>query len=272
MTPVSLGAALRVSPGHAAGLAARDPGDRLGLGGKDENLETLNELIVRLGLLHNRLWAEAKRSVVLVLQGLDASGKDGTIKHVLTGINPQGCQVVSFKVPTAPELAHDYLRRVHAACPARGDVGIFNRSHYEDIVAVRVRKLAPARVWRKRYRHIREFERVLTDEGTALVKVFLNISRDEQRRRLQERLDDPEKAWKFRLGDLDDRALWTDYQQAYEDALTETSTDWAPWHVVPADHRWVRNLAVAQLLVDALEALDPKLPERDPGLEDVRIS
>ena len=272
MNPVSLRGALRVSPGQPAGLAARDPGDRLGLGHKNENVERLNGLIEQLGLLHNRLWAEARRSLLLVLQGLDASGKDGTIKHVLTGINPQGCRVVSFKAPTTPELAHDYLWRVHAECPERGEVGIFNRSHYEDVVAARVRKLVPEHVWHKRYRHIREFERLLDDEGTMLVKVFLNISRDEQGRRLQERLDDPEKTWKFRLGDLDDRALWADYQQAYEDVLTETSTDWAPWHVVPADHRWVRNMAIAQLLVDALEALDPKLPDRDPGLEDVRIS
>jgi PPK2 family polyphosphate:nucleotide phosphotransferase len=272
VTSVSLGGLLRVSPGHPADLAARDPGDRLGLGAKNENVEQLNELILRLGVLHNRLWAEAKRSLLLVLQGLDASGKDGTIKHVLTGINPQGCRIVSFKAPTAEELAHDYLWRVHAECPLRGEVGIFNRSHYEDVVAVRVRKLVPDHVWHKRYRHIREFERLLTDEGTTLVKVFLHISPDEQAKRLQERLDDPEKAWKFQRSDLDTRALWTEYQEAYDDALRETSTDWAPWHVVPADHKWVRNIAVAQLLIDALEALDPKLPDPDPGLADVRIT
>jgi PPK2 family polyphosphate:nucleotide phosphotransferase len=269
---VSLGGSLCVSPGQRAHLAARDPGDRLGLGGKRESVEPLNELIAGLGRLHNRLWAEAERSLLLVLQGLDASGKDGTIKHVLTGVNPQGCRIVSFKQPTEQELAHDYLRRVHAACPARGEVGIFNRSHYEDVVAARVRKLVPETVWHKRYRHIREFERLLTDEGTTLVKVFLHISRDEQGRRLQERLDDPEKSWKFQRSDLDDRALWTDYQEAYDDVLAETSTDWAPWHVVPADHKWVRNVAVAQILVDTLERLDPKLPEPDPALEDVRIS
>jgi len=272
MKVVSHAALLGVSPGHPADLAGRDPGDRLGLGGKSENLERLDELVARLGVLHNRLWAEAERSLLLVLQGLDASGKDGTIKHVLTGINPQGCRIVSFKAPTPEELAHDYLWRVHSACPERGEVGIFNRSHYEDVVAVRVRKLVPEHVWHTRYHHIREFERLLTDEGTTLVKVFLHISRDEQGKRLQERLDDPEKVWKFQRSDLDDRALWADYQQAYDEALTETSTDWAPWHVVPADHKWVRNMAVAQLLVDALEALDPKLPEPDPSLVDVRIT
>ncbi len=261
-----------MSPGQPAELAARDPGDRLGLGHKQDAAATLDQLIARLAVLHNRLWAEATRSLLLVLQGLDASGKDGTIKHVLTGINPQGCRVVSFKAPSPSELAHDYLWRVHAACPERGEIGIFNRSHYEDVVAVRVRKLAPEHVWQARYQHIRAFERMLTDEGTTVVKVFLHVSSDEQRKRLQERLDDPEKAWKFRRSDLDDRALWPEYQQAYEDVLTETSTEWAPWHVVPADHRWVRNVAVAQLLVDALEALDPKLPDPDPGLADVRIS
>jgi PPK2 family polyphosphate:nucleotide phosphotransferase len=268
----ALGTLLRVSPGEQAGLADRDPGARLGLGDKHDNDAMLAELIARLGVLHNRLWAEAERSLLLVLQGLDASGKDGTIKHVLTGINPQGCRIVSFKAPTPAELAHDYLWRVHAVCPVRGEIGIFNRSHYEDVVAVRVRKLAPEHVWRKRYRHIREFERLLTDEGTTLVKVFLHVSRDEQGKRLQERLDDPEKVWKFQRGDLDDRALWAEYQEAYEDLLTETSTEWAPWNVVPADHKWVRNLAVAQLLVAELEALDPKLPEPDPGLADVQLT
>jgi PPK2 family polyphosphate:nucleotide phosphotransferase len=265
-------ASLAVPPGHRADLAARDPGDRLGLGHKHDGAPILDQLVARLAVLHNRLWAEATRSVLLVLQGLDASGKDGTIKHVLTGVSPQGCRVVSFKAPSPSELAHDYLWRVHAVCPQRGEIGIFNRSHYEDVIAVRVRKLAPEHVWQQRYHHIRAFERMLADEGTTLVKVFLHVSRDEQRKRLQERLDDPEKVWKFQRSDLDDRALWPEYQQAYDDALTETSTEWAPWHVVPADHKWVRNVAVAQLLVDALEALDPKLPDPDPGLADVQIS
>jgi PPK2 family polyphosphate:nucleotide phosphotransferase len=206
------------------------------------------------------------RSVLLVLQGLDASGKDGTIRNVLTGLNPQGCRVVSFKAPTATDLDHDYLWRVHALCPARGEIGIFNRSHYEDVATVRVLELAPAQVWKQRPHHIREFERLLTDEGTAVVKVFLHVSPDEQRRRLQERLDDPEKAWKFRVGDIDARIHWNDYMDAYEDVITETSTAWAPWHVVPADRNWVRNLAVAELLVHTLESLDPKLPALDPAV------
>ena len=223
-------------------------------------------------MLHNRLYAEATRSVILVLQGMDAAGKDGTIRSVMTGVNPQGCRVVSFKAPTGAELQHDYLWRVHAVCPARGEIGIFNRSHYEDIVAVRVRKLAPDQVWKRRYGHIREFERLLSDEGTTVVKVFLHLSRDEQRIRLQERIDNPEKRWKFRAGDLDDRKLWDEFAAAYEDTLRETSTDWAPWYVVPADHNWSRNLAVAEILVAALERLDPKLPEPQPGIESAQIT
>jgi PPK2 family polyphosphate:nucleotide phosphotransferase len=263
---------LHVRPGTPAGLAGRDPGDRLEFPDKQAGLERLDELVTRLGSLHNRLWAESRRALLLVLQGLDASGKDGTIRHVLTGVNPQGCRIVSFKQPTPTELAHDYLWRVHAVCPARGEIGIFNRSHYEDAVTVRVHGLVAKPVWKPRPHHIREFERLLTDEGTRVVKVFLHVSQEEQRQRLQERLDDPEKAWKFRREDLDDRARWGDFMDVYEEVITETSTDWAPWYVVPSDHNWVRNLAVAELLVQALEELDPKFPPPDPSLAGVRIS
>ena len=202
-------------------------------------------------MLHDRLSAEATRSVLLVLQGMDTSGKDGTIRHVLTGVNPQGCRIVSFREPTDAELAHDYLWRVHALCPARGEIAIFNRSHYEDVVAVRVRGLAPERIWRRRFEHIRAFERLLADEGTSVVKVFLHVSRDEQGKRLQERLDNPEKRWKFRVGDLDDRRQFDEFQHAYEDAIRETSTDHAPWYVAPADHNWARNLAVSEILLES---------------------
>jgi PPK2 family polyphosphate:nucleotide phosphotransferase len=263
---------LLVAPGTPAGLAGRDPGSRLGLGDKEAGLRRLDKLVTRLGVLHNRLWAESRRSVLLVLQGLDASGKDGTIRHVLTGVNPQGCRIVSFKEPSATELAHDYLWRVHAACPAGGELGIFNRSHYEDAVTVRAHGLAPKSVWKRRPHHICEFERLLTDEGTHVVKAFLHVSKNEQRKRLQERLDDPEKAWKFRRGDLDDRGQWEDYMDAYEDVITATSTEWAHWYVVPADHNWVRNVAVAELLAHALGELDPQFPPPDPSLADVRIS
>jgi PPK2 family polyphosphate:nucleotide phosphotransferase len=261
---------LRVDPGAAPRLDRRDPDARVGAPSKREGIERLEQLVVQLGVLHNRLFAEAKRAVLLVLQGMDAAGKDGTIRSVLTGVNPQGCRIVSFREPTSTELAHDYLWRIHTVCPARGELGIFDRSHYEDIVTARVRKLVPQHVWRRRYEHVRGFERLLTDEGTTVVKVFLHVSRDEQRRRLQERLDNPEKRWKFSAGDLDDRAHWDDFAEAYEDALRETSTAWAPWYVVPADHNWSRNLAVAEILVATLERLDPQLPE--PTVETTEIS
>ncbi|MBA3843020.1 MAG: polyphosphate kinase 2 family protein [Actinobacteria bacterium] len=270
MSRDSLLADLRVAPGHGPGLLDRDPGERVGASSKKEGAARLAEVVERLGVLHNRLYAEASRSVLLVLQGMDASGKDGVIRSVFTGLNPQGCRVQSFKAPSPVELAHDFLWRVHQVCPARGEIVIFNRSHYEDIVAVRVRKLAEEKVWGKRYDHIRGFEKLLTDEGTTVVKVFLHVSRDEQRVRLQERLDDPEKRWKFRPGDLDDRALWDEFSVAYEDVLGETSTKAAPWYVVPADHNWSRNLAVAGILVAALEEIDPKLPE--PVIEPTTIT
>jgi PPK2 family polyphosphate:nucleotide phosphotransferase len=217
-----------VQPGTPAAIADRDPRDTLGLAGKGEAKKRLGELHVRLQLLQQRLYAESRRSVLHVLQGLDASGKDGVIRSVFRGVNPLGCRAVSFRAPTSTELAHDYLWRVHAALPARGEIGIFNRSHYEDIVTVRVQALAPETVWGRRPEHVREFERMLVDEGTTLVKVFLNLSKEEQRARLQERIDDPEKRWKFRRADLDARALFDDHVVAYEEAITQTSTNWAP--------------------------------------------
>jgi PPK2 family polyphosphate:nucleotide phosphotransferase len=262
--------ALRVAPGKPAALARRDPADRLGLGSREEATLVLEGLVEELRLLQNRLWAEDRQSVLLVLQGVDAAGKDGAIKSVFSGINPQGCRVVSFKAPSPAELAHDFLWRLHAVCPTRGEIGIWNRSHYEDVVAVRVRKLAPKKVWGPRPARIREFERLLTDERTAVLKVFLHVSKDEQRKRLQARIDDPEKRWKFRLGDLDDRKLWDDFASAYEDVITQTSTRWAPWYVVPADRKWVRNVAVATLLVETLRRLDPQLPQPD-GVEGLRV-
>jgi PPK2 family polyphosphate:nucleotide phosphotransferase len=262
--------ALQVKPGSAARIRDRDPRDTLGLG-KDDGKKLLRTLHERLGVFQQRLYAEGARSLLLVLQGIDAAGKDGVIRSVFTGMNPQGCRVASFKAPTSTELAHDYLWRIHAALPARGEIGIFNRSHYEDIVAVRILKLAAEEVWRRRAGHIREWERMLTDEGTTIVKVFLNISKDEQRDRLQERIDNPEKRWKFRRDDLEVRKRFDDYVAAYEAALTETSTEWAPWHVVPADRNWVKSVAVAQLLVEALQRIDPKLPDPEPGIEELRV-
>jgi PPK2 family polyphosphate:nucleotide phosphotransferase len=262
---------LRVVPGTPAGLDARDTSDHLGLGEKERGKSTFKSLEHRLDELHDRLWAEAERTVLLVVQGMDAAGKDGVIRAVLTGLNPQGCSVASFKAPSDIERAHDYLWRVHAAVPPRGHVGAFNRSHYEDVLAARVVGAATAEQCKLRYRHIVEFERLLTDEGTTLVKVFLHLSKDEQRRRFEERLSDPKKVWKFKTGDLEVRAHWDEYQLLYEEVITATSSEHAPWHVVPADHNWVRDVAVATLLVEALERLDPRYPPADPALRDLRV-
>ena len=261
---------LRVDPGSPAAIAARDPADRLGLE-KHEGERRLEELDSRIDDLQYRLYAEGRRSVLLILQGLDASGKDGVIRRVFVGVNPIGLEFRSFGVPAGAEVEHDYLWRIHAALPARGKVGVFNRSHYEDVVAVRMLELAPEEVWRRRYEHIRAFERMLVDEGTAIVKVFLNVSREEQRVRLQERIDDPRKRWKFRRDDLAVRERFADWIAAWDDALTETSTDFAPWHVVPADRNWLKALAVAELLCATLERLDPQLPEPESGLEGLRV-
>jgi PPK2 family polyphosphate:nucleotide phosphotransferase len=259
--------ALRVAPGTAPEIAARDTRDDLGLGDKAAAKEVRRALTDRLDELQGRLFAEGKRSVLLVLQGLDASGKDGVIRSVFSGVNPQAVRATSFRVPTETERAHDYLWRVHAALPPRGTIGVFNRSHYEDVVAVRMHGLAPEETWRRRPAHIREFERMLADEGTMLVKVFLNVSKDEQRVRLQERIDDPAKRWKFRRDDLEVRERFDDYVAAWEEVVTETSSEWAPWYVVPGDRNWVKSTAVATLLVAALEELDPQRPEPEPGLE-----
>ncbi len=262
---------IRIEPGTAPRLAKRDTADVLGLRDKEQAGETLARLRERLETLQGRLYAESRRSVLLVLQGLDASGKDGVIRRVLEGVNPQSCRVVSFRAPTSTELAHDYLWRVHAALPARGEIGIFNRSHYEDVVAVRMLELQPKAVWKRRPGHIVAWERMLVDEGTTIVKVFLNVSRAEQRKRLQERVDNPEKRWKFRQEDLKVRARFDEYLAAYEDVIEQTSSEHAPWHVVPADHNWVKATAVATLLVDALERIDPQLPEPEAGIEGVTI-
>ena len=258
---------MKVEPGTKARLAHRDARDELGWRDKDHARGRLDELRVKLEMLQQRLYADGSHSVLLVLQGLDAAGKDGVIRRVFEGLNPLGCRVASFKAPTPSELAHDYLWRVHAVLPARGEIGIFNRSHYEDVVTVRMLELAPEEVWKRRPAHIVAWERMLVDEGTTLVKVFLNVSKDEQRLRLQERIDDPEKRWKFRRGDLAVRERFDDFVAAYDEVIEQTSSEHAPWYVVPADRNWVKATAVAELLVAALERIDPQLPEPEPGLE-----
>lgn len=218
-----------------------------------------------------KLYAEDRRAVLLVLQGMDTAGKDGTIRTVMTGVNPQSFRIVSFKQPNAEELDHDFLWRIHNAIPGKGHIGIFNRSHYEDVLVVRVHNLVPEKEWRARYERINEFEELLTDGYLTIVKCYLHISKDEQRERLQARLDKPHKLWKFNRGDLEERKLWDDYQRAYEDALTKCNTSYAPWHIIPSDRKWYRNLVVSQILRDTLEKLDPQFPPPEPGLEGIVV-
>jgi PPK2 family polyphosphate:nucleotide phosphotransferase len=232
---------------------------------KEEALADEEKARDRLVELQELLYAEAKHALLIVLQAMDTGGKDGTIRRVMSGVNPQGCSVASFKAPSAEELAHDYLWRVHARVPAKGMIGIFNRSHYEDVLVVRVHELVSKDVWKQRYEQINEFEHYLSENGVAIVKFYLHISKGEQRRRLQARLDDREKLWKFSPGDLPERELWDQYQEAYEDAINRTSTKWAPWYVVPADHKWYRNVVVGRTIVETLHGLDMQYPK--PGFD-----
>jgi PPK2 family polyphosphate:nucleotide phosphotransferase len=240
-------------------------------GDKSDGNELLVELNDKLATLQNLLAAESKHKVLVVLQGMDTSGKDGTIKHVFRTINPLGVAAVNFKKPNDTELAHDYLWRVHRRVPQDGQITIFNRSHYEDVLVVRVHGLVPEEVWRRRYSHITDFERMLVDEGTVIRKFFLHISRREQRERLEERLRNPHKQWKFEHGDITERKLWNDYQLAYAEAISRTSTEQAPWYIVPADQKWYRNLVISTVLIEALESLDMSYPEPAEGLDKIKI-
>lgn len=225
----------------------------------------------RLGKLQERLYAENQRSLLIVLQAMDTGGKDGTIKHVFQGVNPQGCRVWSFKKPSDEESSHDFLWRYHQRTPQRGMITIFNRSHYEDVLIVRVRQLVPEDVWRERYHAINQFEHMLTLSNITVIKFFLHISKDEQKRRLESRLQDPNKRWKFSSNDLKERQLWDDYQQALEDAVNNCSTAYAPWYVVPANNKWYRNLVIARTIADTLEAMNPQYPAAEAGLENIVI-
>lgn len=252
---------LRVRPGRQAGLSKLDPRGTPGGKNKAWAAEALEKNIRRLDDLQYRLYAENSRAVLIVLQGMDAAGKDGTIRNVMRGMNPQGCTVTSFKKPSAEELDHDFLWRIHKAIPCKGDFGIFNRSHYEDVLIVRVHQAIPKQVWENRYRQINEFERMLSGNRVTIVKFFLHIDKDEQLERMRERFEDPKKRWKFNPGDLEERKLWGSYMAAYEDALSRCSTPWAPWYVIPANHKWYRNLAVSAILVETLEKLDLQVPQ-----------
>jgi PPK2 family polyphosphate:nucleotide phosphotransferase len=257
--PVNLRDALRARPGSRVRLARMDPAATFGWEKATAEPE-IDRQLDRLTDLQDRFWAEARRAVLVVLQGIDAAGKDGTIKKVMTAFNPQGCPVTSFKVPSTEELAHDYLWRVHRSVPRKGEIGIFNRSHYEDVLVVRVHDLVPRSVWSRRYAQINAFEQHLVDNGTTVVKFFLSIDRDEQRDRFQARYDDTTKRWKFSMGDVAERARWDDYQAAFDEALTKTSTESAPWYVIPANRKWFRNLAVATILADTIAGLRPRYP------------
>jgi PPK2 family polyphosphate:nucleotide phosphotransferase len=262
----------RVRPGEFD-LRDHDPKDRAAFAGdKDTGKAVFAELNDRLEALQLAMYAEGKHRLLVVIQAMDAGGKDGTIRSVFGGVNPQGVKVACFKAPTPPELAHDFLWRVHPHVPGNGEIVIFNRSHYEDVLIVRVHGLVPEARWRARYQHIRAFEQMLADEGTHIVKFFLHISKDEQRERMQERIDDPNKRWKFNARDLEERQHWDDYMAAYAEALAATSTGTAPWYVIPADRNWYRDLVVSQILVDTLESLCIELPEADPKVAGLRVT
>ena len=246
-----------VKPGSKVKLDDWDPGDNFGIGRDDEalakNLERLTEL-------QHLLYADKRHALLIVFQALDAGGKDGTIRHVMSGVNPQGCDVTAFKAPSSEELQHDFLWRIHKAVPRLGDIGIFNRSHYEDVLIVRVHQLAPKKVWSKRYRQINDFERILTDNNVTILKFFLHISKDEQKKRFEARLKDPTRNWKLSLPDFEERQHWDEYMRAYEVALRKCSTDLAPWYIIPANNKWFRNYAIAAIITQTLDGLKLKYP------------
>ncbi len=252
---------LRVRADAPVDLRDRTAAETPGLATKDRAAPLLAHNLERLRDLQYLMYAEGKRALLIVLQAIDAGGKDGTIRHVMDGLNPQGCSVVSFKRPTPEELGHDFLWRVHRACPLKGDIAIFNRSHYEDVLAARIEKLVPEEVWKARYQQINDFERMLHENGTVVLKFFLHVSKAEQKRRFEERLADPQKQWKFSPADLETRKRWSDYRAAAEEALRRCSTRHAPWYVIPADHKWYRNLAVSHVIVRTLESLGMKFPK-----------
>lgn len=258
-------------PGSKIKLADIDPRKIDGDWDKESAAERIEENTAASRDLAYRLYAENRRALLLVLQGMDTAGKDGTIRTVMTGINPQSCQITPFKQPSHEELDHDFLWRIHKAVPRRGNIGIFNRSHYEDVLIVRVHNLVPEKEWRSRYERINEFEELLTEGGVTIVKCFLHISKEEQRERLQARLDRPHKRWKFAKGDLSERKLWDDYQEAYEAALNKCNTEHAPWRVIPSDRKWYRNLVVSTLLRETLESMAPQFPPSEPGLDGIVV-
>ncbi|BAZ24271.1 polyphosphate:nucleotide phosphotransferase, PPK2 family protein [Kalymmatonema gypsitolerans NIES-4073] len=261
----------RVRPEQPIVLAGIDPNTSEGYKNKKDAEDELEHQRQRLQNLQERLYAEHNRSLLIVLQAMDTGGKDGTIKHVFGGLNPQGCQVWSFKKPSDEESSHDFLWRYHQRTPQRGMISIFNRSHYEDVLIVRVKQLVPQEVWQERYQLINEFEHMLTLNNIRVIKFFLHISKDEQKRRLESRLKDPNKHWKFSSNDIKERQFWDDYQAAFEDAINNCSTAYAPWYVVPANKKWYRNLVVARTIADTLESMNPQYPPAEVGLENIVV-
>ena len=257
----------RVEPEDTIALADLDSGDTGTYSGKEETEGELAGYVDRIADLQARLYAEERRSLLVVLQGIDAAGKDSTVSHVFRGTNPQGVRVYTFKEPSSEEASHDFLWRYHQATPAAGMIHVFNRSHYEDVLVTRVKDLVPEDVWRPRYDSIDDFERMLVREGTTILKFFLHISKDAQLERFRERLELERKHYKFSANDVRERRNWDEYQRAYEDAVNATSTPWAPWYVVPSDHKWYRNLVVARTVAGTLEAMDPQWPEPDEDVE-----
>jgi PPK2 family polyphosphate:nucleotide phosphotransferase len=257
--------------GKKVRLKEYDPGYTGKFKDKQEVKDALKADQERLAELQDVLYADSRYALLIVLQGMDTGGKDGAIEHVFKSVNPQGVDVTAFKQPTPIELTHDFLWRAHLAAPAKGYIGIFNRSHYEDVLVVRVHDLVPKKVWKPRYDYINQFEALLSGNNTVILKFFLYISKDEQKERLQDRLDDPNKQWKFALGDLKERELWDDYIEAYEDALTQCNTEYAPWHIVPANHKWYRNYVVIRTIIETLETMDLRYPPPKDDLSNVTI-
>jgi PPK2 family polyphosphate:nucleotide phosphotransferase len=254
---------LRVRPGSKFKLAKYNPGDTLGIS-KTNAAKAMAGQVTRLSGWHDLLYAEHKRSLLIVLQGMDAAGKDGTIRHVMSGVNPQGCTVTSFKQPSSRELAHDFLWRIHAAVPEKGEIGIFNRSQYEDVLIARVHNLVPREIWKRRYAEINAFEEILSANNVHILKFFLHMSKEEQEKRFKARLSDPAKNWKASAADFSERKYWNDYQAAYEEAISKCSTKDSPWYVIPADHKWFRNFAVAEIVTRTLESFKMQYPSVDP--------
>ena len=268
---MNLSRKLMIEPGSRLRLSRCDPGDTPGFNSKASAARVLEKNLARLAELQYLLYAQNRHALLIVLQGPDASGKDGTIRHVMSGLNPQGVVVTPFKVPSAEELDHDFLWRVHQKVPPRGDIGIFNRSHYEDVLVVRVHELAPREVWSRRYEQINAFEKMLVENDVRILKFFLHIGKDEQKKRIQERIDDPTRNWKLSASDFEERKYFDDYRKAYEDVLSHCSTPTAPWYLVPSNHKWFRNLAVSQIIVEALEELHMKFPPPQIDLSKFRL-